>query len=387
MVFPAAFHGGAVPAGAQAGVVGAVPDQDTPVQQGLEQGGGGVKEQVVGLGGADLQPQALQAPAEVRPLPDDELPGPLQKFPLLQGRQTGGLGGEGHVPGLGEPPHGGEQIPVRRQAAAQPQSRHGVVLGKRLQDEQTGVLSQKGLQAPGLRPAAEVKEALVHEEAGLPLPAQGQDLPQQRRVHEPPGGVVGVAEEENVVPLPAEPVQQVRSGDEALLPPKGQAVHLTAPGRQGGGVLGEGGGQLQGPAGPQGSAVGEDQLRRPIPKQDVLPWHALAPGHGLRQLPAEGVRIPVHPPRGGSRRPADGGRRAQGIGVDGKIQLHGTAIPVAAVGVFSLVEHMGASSQSRRIARALHPAQRTRASADVAYSRRQARGMSRCSISRTGSPI
>ena len=145
------------------------------------------------MGRAYPEAQRCQVIREPPPLRADEGQRPLQKVPLRQRRHTGALRQRGYVPRLGRACHTAQQCAVGAQAVSQPDARHAVALGECLQDQQLRVRCQKGLGADAV--LREIEKALIQKQPRPLCRAVLQDLLQQRERDQPPGGVVGVAEE------------------------------------------------------------------------------------------------------------------------------------------------------------------------------------------------
>ncbi len=106
------------------------------------------------------------------------------------------------------------------------------------------------------------------------------------------GGVVGLAEEDEVHPV-------VDGGEERFRHRKivcrlqDEALHRAADGFERGGIFGERGGGDQRPARLFGPHQPEDEVGRAVAAEDAVCGHALVQGELCPQFPAERVRVAV----------------------------------------------------------------------------------------------
>ncbi len=330
-------HRGAVPARPEPGIIGAVPQRDALPPQPFAQAGPGLKQQIVRAARTDPEAQLFQLCFQPGALGVDEGPGLLEKLFFLQCRHARRLGQHRDVPGLHRRRHPGQKPAVGAQAVPQPHPGHAVALGEGLEQKQLRVLLQPlGKARPAL---GKVQETFIQKQPGAGFLAEGQQFFQQLRGDQPPGGVVGIAEEEHLRPGLLQPAKQLLPGQKALFLLQCPAQHLAPHPGKPQGILRKGGGQLGGPRRAQRVAVGVDQLCRAVAAEDVLRQNLFMGRNGLHQGAAVGVGVAVHPAKGFLHGFHHFLRGAEGVGIGRKVQPHRLAIDVPAVGILCPIEH------------------------------------------------
>ena len=345
-----------------------------------------MEQQIIGAPIQHPQPQSPQAGGQQGPLRRDEGADLLHVGGLVQCGQPRCLRQAGNSPGLAGVLHGVQQGRVRAQSVPQPDACHAVQLGEGFQDQKIAAAQQRlcgQLRMVGQK----IEETFVQNEQ---CPAGGaalQDAGHEVRRGELAGGVVGLAEEDEVHPV-------VDGGEERFRHRKivcrlqDEALHRAADGFECGGIFGERGGGDQRPAGLFGPHQPEDEVGRAVATEDVVCGHALVQGELCPQFPAEWVRVAVcggecrrdglcHPLRQAQR--AHVGRKVQRI----PPELCPVSGPVAAVyQVFHGSSPYMNLQTASRIASPMASASRL-----SAYIIRLARRMSSGSMGRRGSPM
>ena len=232
-----------------------------------------------------------------------------------------------------------------------------------------------------------VEETFVQHEQRPAGGAALQDAGHEVRRGELAGGVVGLAEQDEVHPV-------VDGGEERFRHRKivcrlqDEALHRAADGFECGGIFGERGGGDQRPAGLFGPHQPEDEVGRAVAAEDVVCGHALVQGELCPQFPAERVRVAVcggecrrdglcHPLRQAQR--AYVGRKVQRV----PPELRPISGPVAAV--YQLFHGSSPYMNLQTASRIASPM--ASASRLSAYIIRLARRMSSGSMGRRGSPM
>ncbi len=177
------------------------------------------------------------------------------------------------------------QVPAGAKQIPQPQSRHGIQLGKGPEHNQIGILLQQSLAG---RPVRKGQEALVHHQ-NCSHPATGL----QRSRHRPglrqgAGGVVGVAEEYHLVSRPDRPGIVRRHPAPAAVQPASQPPHIPKKWVQG-----------LGPAGALPPWPGTMRSAAPLPKtshSSGTPSWAAKARRKARQLRSDTGHTPAHGP-------------------------------------------------------------------------------------------
>ena len=128
----------------------------------------------------------------------NNLVGTAEELRFLQGGNPCQLGGGRDVPGLAAHSHPLQHRRIAAQAVAQPKPSHAIAFGKGFQKQQVGHFPQNALEAQAVAILGQIQEALVHKEEDVLLVATGGNLSQQRRGDDLTGGVVGIAQHQQL---------------------------------------------------------------------------------------------------------------------------------------------------------------------------------------------
>ena len=242
---------------------------------------------------------------------------------------------------------------------------------------------QQGFCRPAVAIRQEIQKALVHSQNSPARRAPRRCPADKGRAGQLAGGVVGLAEEDDLHPRD-DGVQKLLCHREIIGFVQRKALHRAAHGFECRGVLRKGGGRHQRPAGFYGQRQPEDEVRRAVAAEDLLGGQAFRLAQCRAQGAAERIRVAVRLRQGrrdgighpfGQAQRADIGRKIQRV----VPKLFAVAHPVTAMGQ-SLHK-----SLLQKSARRAHP----HASAKLlaTYIMRLARRMSSGSMGRRASPM
>ena len=241
---------------------------------------------------------------------------------------------------------------------------------------------QQGFCRPAVAIRQEIQKALVHSQNSPARRAPLRCPADKGRAGQLAGGVVGLAEEDDLHPRD-DGVQKLLCHREIIGFVQCKALHRAAHGFECRGVLRKGGGRHQRPAGFYGQRQPEDEVRRAVAAEDLLGGQALRLAQCRAQGAAERVRVAVRLRQGrrdgighpfGQAQRADIGRKIQRVAP----KLFAVAHPVTAVHQF----HKNLLYKSTR-----RPRPMTSARMLSATIIRLARRMSSGSMDRRASPM
>ena len=171
------------------------------------------------------------------------------------------------------------------------------------------------------------------------LVATGGNLPQQRRGNDLTGGIIGIAQHQQLPVKGFQHRQKCFGQGEIVLLPQGVIFHAAIRTGKGGTVLRKGGHGQQRLFGLQGAAQCKNQLCRPVAAEDGVFVHTLVTGNGCHQLPAIGVGVLEQQGQGIDNRLLHRLRRTQGVDVGGKIQRNRMGVYFTPMGILNMIEH------------------------------------------------